>query len=1123
MSSDIKLVNVGAVANDGTGDAMRSAFQQVNSNFSNVDSRISTGNFGVVYSGTYIQANLTLSSLGSTTTETLEVNQTANIAGNTRIENLSVNNAFVSSTITSTGNTYVQDSLNVTNNAAISKNLVVGGNLTVLGSTVNIGSADLTIQDSLINLHTDPSLSPLTFNDGKDIGLQFHYYKTTDKHAALVLANDSTALEFYVDGVESAGNTFSGTYGNIKVGSLFAGNTTATTNTTTGAIVTRGGIAAAGNIAATNFLGNVYGTQANVGNLSVSGYVVGSMNFTGLDTIYINGSAVATSAASFAGGVVPGYSLFNAVLETRGNLFANSQVASTSTITGALVVNGGAGISGAVYAGSVQASAIGSVAPGTGAFTTLSSGNLVLTNGLDSSGITTGALVVSGGIGMSGNLYVGGSINNTSIGVYGAGVGNFTTMNATNLATTTTIKAGGNIVAGSGTASGNVSTGAMVVIGGLGVSGNINANNINVTNNINAATVTGTFSGTASITGGSVTGITGQASTFTATNFSSGNIVGVLTGTASTANVALYQSVNNSVTNATYFLEFSDRSTTGNAASYVTSGITVNPSTNSISATNLTGTLQTAAQPNITSVGTLTSLAVTGNVTAGNVISTFYGDQIGNSTGTSGTFTNVTGTLQTAAQPNVTSLGTLSSLVVTGNVTAGNVAGAQFSGNIVGTTGKFSGNVDADNVKATIGDFTTVSGTLSTAAQPNVTSLGTLTGLVVNGNVAATHLNGMMHGNIVGATGLFSSNVTSTGYVAFGLNADLLQAGVLGFVNDSYGFTTQYNTAVIVTNQQGATTQTLFLGDTSTSNNSTLLGVSVNNTPVLNLTGTGNLTVTGNVYASNVIGTQFNGNVVGTVTGNISGTTASFSTVTGTLQTAAQPNITSVGTLTSLAVAGNVTAGNVNSTFYGDVHTNNISGINGNLTITVPSNSVAVFSSDQAVKLPIGNSYNRPSGVAGYIRYNTDTLSVEFFDGTSWVPVTNKVTSQTFNGDGVNNTYVLTHDASIESLLVTINGTVQQAGAYTVSAGQITFAEIPLTTDAISIRYLGGVTSFSGVVSNDLTIQGNLTLSGILSAPQTTKASNATGTPGQVCWDANYIYVCTAPNTWKRSPLTGGY
>lgn len=36
-------------------------------------------------------------------------------------------------------------------------------------------------------------------------------------------------------------------------------------------------------------------------------------------------------------------------------------------------------------------------------------------------------------------------------------------------------------------------------------------------------------------------------------------------------------------------------------------------------------------------------------------------------------------------------------------------------------------------------------------------------------------------------------------------------------------------------------------------------------------------------------------------------------------------------------------------------------------------------------------------------------------------------------------------------------------------------------------------------------------------------ASNGTGTAGQIAWDANYIYVCTATNTWKRAALTGGY
>lgn len=44
--------------------------------------------------------------------------------------------------------------------------------------------------------------------------------------------------------------------------------------------------------------------------------------------------------------------------------------------------------------------------------------------------------------------------------------------------------------------------------------------------------------------------------------------------------------------------------------------------------------------------------------------------------------------------------------------------------------------------------------------------------------------------------------------------------------------------------------------------------------------------------------------------------------------------------------------------------------------------------------------------------------------------------------------------------------------------------------------------------------------SGTLSASQGTKANNASGTTGQISFDSDYIYVCTATNTWKRANLT---
>jgi hypothetical protein len=33
-------------------------------------------------------------------------------------------------------------------------------------------------------------------------------------------------------------------------------------------------------------------------------------------------------------------------------------------------------------------------------------------------------------------------------------------------------------------------------------------------------------------------------------------------------------------------------------------------------------------------------------------------------------------------------------------------------------------------------------------------------------------------------------------------------------------------------------------------------------------------------------------------------------------------------------------------------------------------------------------------------------------------------------------------------------------------------------------------------------------------------SSSATGTAGTITWDSNYVYVCVATNTWKRSALS---
>jgi hypothetical protein len=75
------------------------------------------------------------------------------------------------------------------------------------------------------------------------------------------------------------------------------------------------------------------------------------------------------------------------------------------------------------------------------------------------------------------------------------------------------------------------------------------------------------------------------------------------------------------------------------------------------------------------------------------------------------------------------------------------------------------------------------------------------------------------------------------------------------------------------------------------------------------LTAPGDVTTTGNISAGNVSAPNFLGNISAA---NVVGTVATATTA-GTVTTAAQPNITSVGALSSLSVTGNITGGNIST------------------------------------------------------------------------------------------------------------------------------------------------------------------------------------------------------------------
>lgn len=178
----------------------------------------------------------------------------------------------------------------------------------------------------------------------------------------------------------------------------------------------------------------------------------------------------------------------------------------------------------------------------------------------------------------------------------------------------------------------------------------------------------------------------------------------------------------------------------------------------------------------------------------------------------------------------------------------------------------------------------------------------------------------------------------------------------------------------------------------------------------------------------------------------------------------------------------------------------------GNTTISSDSiiNSGTIdFASTAAINLPAGNTSERPAAPgAGDIRYNTDLATAEFYDGNTWIRVTNNIESQIITPNGIDDTFELDQESTAESAIVSLNGVIQSTTAYSVTGTDITFTETPLVTDIIDVRFLA------------------TTVATRLASSAAPVSATAVGSPGQVAYDSNYIYVCVAANTWVRSSLS---
>ena len=221
-----------------------------------------------------------------------------------------------------------------------------------------------------------------------------------------------------------------------------------------------------------------------------------------------------------------------------------------------------------------------------------------------------------------------------------------------------------------------------IYAGGVGTSNSLNANiaNVHIYGGTNGYVLqtdgTGNLDWTAMTGGGGGNGTPGGANTQVQYNDSGsfgGNVGFTFNEVTGNLNVP-----GNII--APYFV-----GTISNANYSTYSGIAA--SANSIDGSNVSGqvansliagTVYTNAQPNITSVGTLSNLSITGNIISGNAnlgnlarANYFQGDGslLTNATANLANFANYAGNVTVSSQPNITTTGTLTTLTVTGNST----------------------------------------------------------------------------------------------------------------------------------------------------------------------------------------------------------------------------------------------------------------------------------------------------------------------------------------------------------------------------------------------------------------------------------------------------------------------
>src|SRR6056300_1336039 len=153
-----------------------------------------------------------------------------------------------------------------------------------------------------------------------------------------------------------------------------------------------------------------------------------------------------------------------------------------------------------------------------------------------------------------------------------------------------------------------------------------------------------------------------------------------------------------------------------------------------------------------------------------------------------------------------------------------------------------------------------------------------------------------------------------------------------------------------------------------------------------------------------------------------------------------------------------------------------------------PAVSLDVGSATDAFFVPKGTTAQRPTGVDGYFRYNTDDAQFEGYADGAWGAIAggggSAMETNNFTGDGSTTAFTLSSTVSSEdNLIVFIEGIYQNKGDYVASGTTITFDTAPVNSRRIVVQHIKSSVAGNSTLYTSLTGDGSTTAFTLSGAP----------------------------------------